>query len=97
MSNRITRPTLAELWRILVACLENVVGAKEAPLVARSLAIAALQGRSARAFGVGVERRGEDVLVTCPGRSYPRVQAQTRSQGSTRPLAAYRRRMLLTR
>ena len=71
MSTRITRPTLAELWRVLATCLEKVAEANEAPALARSLAIAGLLGRPARALGVGVEKRGDDYVVTCPGQPHP--------------------------
>jgi hypothetical protein len=97
MSTWITHPTLAELWRILAARLERVVGPRDAPALARSLAIAGFTGQTARAFGVGVERRGDVVLVTGPEPSPLRAHPKGRFNGSLRPLAVHRRRMLATR
>jgi hypothetical protein len=65
METRFTRPTLDELWRVLLATLEGL-GVVAAPSLARSLAIAGLTGRPAEAMGVRVERRGEEVLVSGP-------------------------------
>jgi len=63
LETRRTRPTLDELWRLLLATLEGV-GARDAPALARSLAVAGLTGRPAESRGVRVERHGEVVLVT---------------------------------
>ena len=63
METRLTRPTLDQLWRVLLATLEDL-GSGDAPCLARSLAIAGLTGRPAESKGVQVERRGEEVLVT---------------------------------
>jgi hypothetical protein len=63
MRTRITRPTLAELWRVLLALLEGP-GSDDAPSLARSLAIAGLIGRPAAARGVRVERRGEEIVIS---------------------------------
>jgi hypothetical protein len=63
METRLTRPTLDQLWRVLLATLEDL-GSGDAPAQARSLAIAGLTGRPAQSKGVQVERRGEEVLVT---------------------------------
>jgi hypothetical protein len=68
MRTRITRPTLSELWRVLLTTLEDL-GAEEASVLARSLAIAVLTGRPAGASGVRVERQGADMIVTAPDRS----------------------------
>jgi hypothetical protein len=68
METHLTRPTLDELWRVLLATLEGL-GTGDAPALARSLAIAALTGRLAEVGGVRVERRGEVVLIT--GRPEP--------------------------
>jgi hypothetical protein len=65
MTSRITRPTLANLWRVLLTLLENQ-GAEDAPGLARSLAIAALSGRSAEAWSVRVEPRCGYVLINAP-------------------------------
>lgn len=58
MRAEINRPTLAELWRVLSTILEGQE-AEGAPEAARTLAIAALTGRTGEAHGVRVERRGE--------------------------------------
>ena len=63
METRRTRPTLDELWRLLLMTLEGV-GAGDAPALARSLAVAGLTGRPAESKGVRVERHGEEMLVT---------------------------------
>jgi hypothetical protein len=63
LETRRTRPTLDELWRLLLATLEGL-GAGDAPALARSLAVAGLTGRPAESKGVRVERHGEVVLVT---------------------------------
>jgi hypothetical protein len=82
-----TRPTLDELWRLLLTTLEGL-GAGDAPALARSLAIAGLTGRPAESEGVRVERHGEVVLVTVldpapapdpPGRSDSKPGYKTRS------------------
>jgi len=65
MTTLIKHPTLAELWRILLARLESV-GAQDAPALARSLAISALIGRPAEALGVRIKRRGQEILITSP-------------------------------
>lgn len=62
MRTRITRPSLAGLWRVLLALLENV-GAENASELARSLAVAGFTGRTAEASGVRIERRGHDVHI----------------------------------
>ena len=62
MQAEINRPTLAELWRVLLMILE-CLEAEDAPGVARTLAVAGLTGRPAQAHGVCVERKGEVVLV----------------------------------
>ena len=62
MRAEINSPTLAELWRVLSTILERL-GVEDAPAVARRLSVAALMGRTAEAYGVRVERRGEIVLV----------------------------------
>ncbi|WP_152054385.1 hypothetical protein [Tautonia marina] len=62
MQTRITRPTLAQLWRVLLTILE-CLEVEDAPGVARELAVAGLTGRPEQAHGVAVERRGEVVLV----------------------------------
>jgi hypothetical protein len=61
-TRRITRPTLADLWRHLLATLE-CLGAEDAPALARSLAVSGLVGRPAVAHGVRVERSGEVVTI----------------------------------
>jgi hypothetical protein len=61
----ITRPTLANLWRQILAILESL-GASDAPSLARSLAISGLMGRPDSTFGVHVERRGEVYTITSP-------------------------------
>jgi hypothetical protein len=53
-TRRITRPTLAELWRQLLATLEGL-GVEDAPAVARSLAVSGLVSRAAGARGVRVD------------------------------------------
>ena len=62
-TRRITRPTLADLWRHLLATLE-CLGADDAPAMARSLAVSGLVGRPATAMGVRVRRSGEVVTIT---------------------------------
>lgn len=67
MRTRITRPTLADLWRVLLADLERLgTGPAVAPGLARSLAVAGWTGRPAEllVLGVRVEWHGEDVIVT---------------------------------
>jgi hypothetical protein len=64
-TRRITRPTLADLWRLLLATLEQI-GAEDAPALARSLAVSGLVGRPAVALGVRVERSGEVFTITSP-------------------------------
>ena len=68
-TRRITRPTLADLWRHLLATLE-CLGAEDAPAMARSLAVSGLVGRPAGALGVRVERSGEVVTITSSGASF---------------------------
>ena len=63
MTTRITRPTLAELWRVVLARLERE-GIEDAPALARSMAVAALTGRVAEARGLRVKRRGADVAIS---------------------------------
>ena len=67
-TRRITRPTLADLWRHLLATLE-CLGAEDAPALARSLAVSGFVGRPAGAMGVRVERSGEVVFITSTGPS----------------------------
>jgi hypothetical protein len=62
-TRRITRPTLAVLWRHLLATLEGL-GAEDAPALARSLAVSGLVGRPSGAMGVRVVRSGEVVTIT---------------------------------
>ena len=64
-TRRITRPTLADLWRHLLATLEGL-GAEDVPALARSLAVSGLVGRPAVALGVRVERSGEVFTITSP-------------------------------
>jgi hypothetical protein len=64
-TRRITRPTLADLWRHLLATLEGL-GAEDAPTLARSLAVSGLVGRHAMALGIRVERSGEVFTITSP-------------------------------
>jgi hypothetical protein len=75
-TRRITRPTLAELWRHLQATLEGL-GVEDAPALARSPAISGLLGRSSGAMGVRVERSGEVFTITSldpsPIRRIPRI------------------------
>jgi hypothetical protein len=66
METRLTRPTLAELWRVLLAELERL-GVADAPAVARTLAVSALTGRPAGTLGVRVVRHDEDALLNGPG------------------------------
>jgi hypothetical protein len=66
MRTRIIRPTLAELWRVLLAPLEAVARDADPPSLARSMAVAGLIGRPALAFGVGIERRGTDFVLITP-------------------------------
>jgi hypothetical protein len=65
MRTRYTRPTLADLWRVLLADLE-ALGADHAPETARFLAVTALTGRTAEAFGVRIEGSGGHVVITVP-------------------------------
>jgi hypothetical protein len=67
-TRRITRPTLADLWRHLLATLE-CLGVEDAPDMARSLAVSGLVGRQAEAKGVRVERSGEVVTISSTGPS----------------------------
>jgi hypothetical protein len=96
MRTRITRPTLAELWRVLLASLEGR-GVEDAPGIARALAIAAFTGRPAEARGVRVEARGEEVHVIAAepaGAFAPRAaRREDPAHARTRP----RRRVLVTR
>ena len=64
-TRRITRPTLANLWRQILATLEGL-GASDAPALARSLAVSGLMGRPASALGVRVDRQGELYTITSP-------------------------------
>jgi hypothetical protein len=66
MTTYLTRPTLAELWRVLLTLLESL-GAEDAPGLARSLAVAGLIGRPAQALGVRVKRLGRGFLITSRG------------------------------
>ncbi len=59
---RISRPSLAALWRSLLPIFEAREVA-DAPAAARRVAIAAWTGRVAEAGGVTVERRGRDVVI----------------------------------
>jgi hypothetical protein len=79
MSTRITHPTLAELWRVLLATLEDR-GAEGAPALARKLAVSALTGRPAEAKGLRVERRGDALVVTDlgPGNDRPSPSSSSR-------------------
>src|SRR3954447_8844177 len=74
-TRKITRPTLADLWRHLLATLE-CLGAEDAPAMARSLAVSGLVGRPASAMGVRIRRSGEVVTITTDG---PSASARTSS------------------
>src|SRR3954471_4269675 len=76
-TRRITRPTLADLWRHLLATLE-CLGAEDAPAMARSLAVSGLVGRPASAMGVRIRRSGEVVTITSVG---PSASVRTSSNG----------------
>jgi hypothetical protein len=64
-TRRITRPTLANLWRQLLAILEGL-GASDAPALARSMAVSGLMGRSASTLGVRLDRQGDVYTITTP-------------------------------
>jgi hypothetical protein len=86
-TRRITRPTLAELWRHLQATLEGL-GVEDAPALARSLAISGLVGQSSGAMGVRVERSGEVFTITSPDpsptRRTPRIVPFVRGRKARR-------------
>ena len=71
-TRRITRPTLADLWRHLMETLEGL-GVEDAPALARSLAVSGLVGQPAVAMGVRVERSGEVYTITSPEPSQIRI------------------------
>jgi hypothetical protein len=95
MRTRITRPTLPELWRVLLAFME-ALGAEDAPALARSLAVAGLTGRPAEAMGVRVEPRGQDVLIVARERSHGRRTSDVRHVVAGRARARRRCRTMVT-
>jgi hypothetical protein len=92
----ITRPTLANLWRQILAILESL-GASDAPAVARSLAISGLMGRPASTSGVGVKREGDVYTITFPERSSTRIAPAYFPRNSRRTTARRRIRVLAGR
>jgi hypothetical protein len=97
MRTRIKCPSLAELWRILLARLEDLVGTAEAPALARSLAIAAWTGLPAHARGVSIERSGEDVVVTSLDQVPPVLSAARGGRAGARLLPSQRDHSLAAR
>lgn len=99
MRTEMNHPSLADLWRVLLSSLERVAGPRDAPILARSLAIAGLIGRPARAFGVAVERRGDDVVVTTPEpvRTPAAHPSRGRHSAPVAPLPVHRRPSLSAR
>lgn len=79
-TRRFTRPTLADLWRDLLATLEGP-GAEDAAALARSLAISGLVGRPAAAMGVRVRRSGEVVTIESDGPSVGLRKSGNRPDG----------------
>ncbi len=83
-TRRITRPTMADLWRHLLATLEGL-GVEDAPALARSLAVSGLTGRPAEAMGVRVRRSGEVVIITSTGTSLSARTSVSRENDRGRP------------